>query len=133
MEEWRGDLVRHDLSSVPLFSPSPRSCSRLWMQAQTAMIYPATYHQVSCTPRPSRASQRQVRLRSIPTARAAPSPQGGALRAKLCRFPLPGAEVQQQRREWLQSDLRSMSQRLEHGAQRRRVEGYLRTLQEVPE
>ena len=67
------------------------------------------------------------------TVRAAPPPQGGALPAKPRRFPLPGAEAQQQRREWLFPGLRGVSQRLEYGTQRRRMKGDLCAVQEVPE
>jgi hypothetical protein len=64
------------------------------------------------------------------TVRAVPPPQGGALRAKPRRFPLPGAEAQQQHRKWFLPDLRGVNQRLEHGTQRRRMKGYLCTAQE---
>jgi hypothetical protein len=62
------------------------------------------------------ASRRQIRSCSVSAPRTAPPPQGGALRAKPRSFPLPGAEVQQQRRKWFLPDLRGVNQRLEHGA-----------------
>ena len=46
--------------------------------------------------------------------------------------PLPGAEAQQQRRKWFLPGLRGVNQRVEHGAQRRRMEGDLCTVQELP-